>query len=162
VLKLCKLLINYIVWFLLSVAGSSKAAKENEVSPPARQQSPKQPPTKVPRLSTSATQTPPRQHKVPLSTFDQEEDNDPWASANVTPKKIKGKSPGRRTGPSPAKSSRSSLLTEFDSSKGFCPLCQVPLACIKITKFAHTARCHVYEDSPGNINKSYFCTLLIY
>lgn len=142
--------------------GSSKDAKESEISPPAKILSPKQPPSKVPRLSTCATQTPPRQLlKVPFSNLD-EDDDESWTSARVTPKKSKGKSPGRRTGPSPAKSSKSSLLTEFDSSKGFCPLCQVPLACVKITKFAHTARCKVAEDSPGNLKSNYFLSLSLF
>lgn len=136
--------------------GSSKDTKESEVSPPAKILSPKQPPTKVPRLSTCATQTPPRQLKVPFSNLD-EDDDESWTSARVTPKKSKGKSPGRRTGPSPAKSSKSSLVTEFDSSKGFCPICQMPLACVKITKFAHTVVCEVPEDSPGNLKLNYFC-----
>jgi hypothetical protein len=32
----------------------------------------------------------------------------------------------------------------------------VPLACVKITKFAHTARCNVSEDNPGNNEKTSF------
>jgi len=140
-------------------------AKENDASPLAhsRSRSPLPSPAKV----THLTKTIPVQ-KAPRVAFDildeenTEETVSPPKRPRTTPRKsLKGKSPFKKGGPSPAKSSKSSLLAEFDSSKGFCPICQVPLACIKITKFAHTANCYVDDNSTGKTEIIYCSAFLI-